>query len=97
MSKILHPVDVRKRTKIRNQYNQAPNLTHDTNGNVTTSQLDITNESQNVSLFQTGDHKCPKYIIECQKHPYFQKLNAQMPKNISLSVLKNIFDIYLKK
>ena len=34
---------VSKRAKIRNRYNQAPQLTQDTNGNVTTSQLDITN------------------------------------------------------
>ena len=37
---------VRKMAKIRNQHNQAPNLTMDTNWKVTTSQLDITNESQ---------------------------------------------------
>ena len=38
-----------KRAKIRSQYNQAPHLTQDTNGKVTTSQLDcITNESQKV-------------------------------------------------
>ena len=43
---------VRKRAKIRNRYNQAPHLTQDTNGKVTTSQLDITNESQEVSLSQ---------------------------------------------
>ena len=39
---------VRKRAKIRNRYNQAPHLTNDTNGKETTSQLDITNESQEV-------------------------------------------------
>ena len=44
---------VRKRAKI----NQVPHLTQDTNGKVTTSQLDITNESQEVSPFQSGDHK----------------------------------------
>ena len=48
---------VRKRGKIRNRYNQAPHLTQDTNGKVTTSQLDITNESQEVSPFPAGDHK----------------------------------------
>ena len=48
---------VRKRAKIRNQYNQAPHLTQDTNGKVTTSQLDIKNESQQVSPFPAGDHK----------------------------------------
>ena len=38
-------------------YNQAPHLTQDTNGKVTTSQLDITNESQEVSPSPAGDHK----------------------------------------
>ena len=41
----------RKTAKIGNQYNQAPHLTLYTNGKVTTSQLDITNESQEVSPF----------------------------------------------
>ena len=41
--------EVRKRANIRNQYNQAPHRTQDTNGKVTTSQLDITNENQEVS------------------------------------------------
>ena len=36
--------EVRKRAKIRNRYNQAPHLSQDTNGKVTTSQLDITRE-----------------------------------------------------
>ena len=44
----MHLFKVRKRAKIRNRYNQAPHLslTQATNGKVTTSQLDITNESQ---------------------------------------------------
>ena len=50
-------MQVRKRAKIRNRYNQAPHLTQDTNGKVTTSQIDITNESQEVSPFPAGDHK----------------------------------------
>ena len=48
---------VRKRTMVRNRYNQAPHLTQDTNWKVTTSQLDITNESQEFSAFPAGDHK----------------------------------------
>ena len=48
---------VRKRAHIRNRYNQAPHLTQDTNGKVTTPQLDITNESQEVSPVSAGDHK----------------------------------------
>ena len=43
--------------KIRNRYNQVPHLTQDTNGKVTNSQLDTTNESQKVSPLSAGDHK----------------------------------------
>ena len=50
-------VKVSKGAKIRNQYNQVPHLTKDTNGKVTNSQLDTTNESQEVSPFPSGDHK----------------------------------------
>ena len=60
-------VKVRKRAKIRNRYNQAPHLTQDTNGKVTTSQLDITNESQEVSPFPAGDHKA-SINKSAQKH-----------------------------
>ena len=38
-------------------HNQAPHLTQDINRKVTRSQLDITNESQEVSPFPAGDHK----------------------------------------
>ena len=48
---------VSKSAKIRNRYNQVPHLTRDTNGKVTNSQLDTTNESQEVSPFPAGDHK----------------------------------------
>ena len=37
--------------KIRNRYNQVPHLTQDTNGKVTNSQLDTTNEIK-VSLMR---------------------------------------------
>ena len=46
-----------KGAKIRNRYNQVPHATQDTNGKVTNSQLDTTNESQEVSPFPAGDHK----------------------------------------
>ena len=48
---------VSKGAKMRNRYNQVPHLTQDTNGKVTNSQLDTTNESQEVSPFPAGDHK----------------------------------------
>ena len=61
MSTVLHVFyKVRKRAKIRNRYNQALHLTQDANGKVTTSQLDITIESQEVSPFPAGDHKASK-------------------------------------
>ena len=57
-----HPVKcgairVSKGAKIRNRYNQVPHLTQDTNGKVTNSQIDTTNESQEVNPFPAGDHK----------------------------------------
>ena len=48
---------IRKGAKIRNRYNQVPDLTQDTNGKVPNSQLDTTNESQEVSPFPASDHK----------------------------------------
>ena len=50
-------IKVSKGAKIRNRYNQVPHLTQDTNGKVTNSQLDTTNESQEVSPFPAADHK----------------------------------------
>ena len=55
-SKIL-VMKVSKSAKIRNRYNQVPHLTQDTNGKVTNSQVDTTNDSQEVSPFPAGDHK----------------------------------------
>ena len=54
---------VSKGAKSRNRYNQVPHLTQDTNGKVTNSQLDTTNESQEVSPFPAGDHKA--HINRC--------------------------------
>ena len=51
------PTKVSKGAKIRNRNNQVPHLTQDTNGKVTNSQLDTTNESQEVSPFPAGDQK----------------------------------------
>ena len=46
---------VSKGAKIRSRYNQVPHPTQDTNGKVTNSHLDTTNESQEVSPFPVGD------------------------------------------
>ena len=48
---------VSKGAKIRNRYNQVPHLTQDTNGKVTNSQINTTNECLEVSPFPAGDHK----------------------------------------
>ena len=53
----LYMYKVRKRATIVKRYNQAPHRTQDTNGKVTTSQLDTTNESQELSPFPAGDQK----------------------------------------
>ena len=50
-------VQISKGAKIRNRYNQVPHLTQENNGKVTNSQLDTTNESQEVSPFPAGDYK----------------------------------------
>ena len=50
-------IKVSKGAKIRNRYNQVPHLTQDTKEKETNSQLDTTNESQEVSPFPAGDHK----------------------------------------
>ena len=57
----IRSIKVSKGAKIRNRYNQVQQLTQDTNGKVTSSQLDTTNESQEVSPFQAGDHKARTY------------------------------------
>ena len=46
-----------KEGKDQESIQSSPHLTQDTNWKVTPSQLDITNESQDVSPFQAGDDK----------------------------------------
>ena len=50
-------IKVSKGAKTRNRYDQVPHLTQNTNGKMTNSQLDTTNENQEVSHFPAGDHK----------------------------------------
>ena len=58
-----------------NRYNQVPHLTQDTNGKVTNSQLDITNESQEVynPFIKAGGgflvvfQNCRATMINCHK------------------------------
>ena len=68
---------VSKGAKIRNRYNQVPHLTQDTNGKVTNSQLDTTNESQEVSPFPVGYHKAHinRHVQRHSKHKTEKTLN----------------------
>ena len=56
-----------KGAKVRNRYNQVPHLIQGTNGKVTNSQLDTTNESKETSPFPAGDHKT-HINIRAQRH-----------------------------
>ena len=73
-----HLRKVSKGAKIRNRYDQVPHLTQDTNGKVTNSQLDTTNESQEVSPFPAGDHKAHIYKTDAHK----DIANTRQNKNI---------------
>ena len=57
-----------KGAKIRNRCNQVPHLTQNTNRKVTNSQLDTTDESQEVSPFTAGDHKARINGRRVQRH-----------------------------
>ena len=84
---------VRKSAKIRNRYNQAPHLTQDTNGKVTTSQLDITNESQEVNPFPASDHKAStnrRAVHESITKQDRNNINDPQKKN-SLGAVSKIF------
>ena len=85
-------VKVRNRAKIRNRYNQAPHLTQVTKGKVTTSQLDILNESQESNPFPAGDHKASINRRTRKRKKTRQKYHINAPqKNHRLgTVSKNI-------
>ena len=86
---------VRKRAKIRNRYNQAPHLTLDTNGKVTTPQLDITNESQEVSPFPAIDRKA-SINRHTRKHNKKQDRNniKMIHKRLSFKLIEPIFHLH---
>ena len=82
---------VSKGAKIRNRYNQVPDLTQDTNGKVTNSQLDTTNESQEVSSFPAGDHKA-HISRRAQRHSKHKTKNKKDPqKKYRLGRVSKIF------
>ena len=84
---------VSKGAKIRNSCNQVPYLTQDTNGKVTNSQLDTTNESQEVSPFLAGDHKAhinrraQKHSIHKTEQNHKSSTKEVPPLNGQLNIL----------
>ena len=64
-------LEVSKGATIRNRYNQEPHLAQDTNGRVTNSHLDTTNESQDANPFPAGDHKAPVSLFFFKKRIQF--------------------------
>ena len=83
---------VSKGAKIRNRYNQVPHMTKDTNGKVTNSQLDTTNESHEVSPFPACDHKAHinRRAQRHSKHKTEQK-HKRSTKEVRLGTVSNIF------
>ena len=58
----------RKKAKIRNRYNQVPHLSHDTKWDSNEITINITNKSQEVSTFPSGDHKAAITKLKAWKH-----------------------------
>ena len=85
-------IKVSKGAKIRNRNNQVPHLTQDTNGKVTNSQLDCTNESREVSPFPAGDHKA-QINRRAQRHnKHKTEKNIKYPqKKYRLGIVSKIF------
>ena len=86
----LFRVKVSKGAKIRNRYNQVPHPTQDTNGKVTNSQLDTTNESQEVSPFQAGDHKAQ---LNRRAHRHYKHNSEQKQKRSTKEVPPKYFTL----
>ena len=87
---------VGKGAKIRNRYNQVPHLTQYTNGKVTNSQLDTTNESQEVSPFPKDDHKAhinrrPQRHSKHKTEKKHKRSTKEVPPNILLEGLNHFY------
>ena len=86
----LYTIKVSKGAKIRNRYNQVPHLTQDTNGKVTNSKLDTTNESQEVSPFPAGGYKA-HINRRTQRHSKARQKNIKDPqKKYRLGTVRSV-------
>ena len=83
---------VSKGAKIRNRYNHVPHLTQDTDGKVTNSQLDTTNESQEFSPFLAGDHKAHinRWAQRHSKHKT-EQIHRRSTKEVRVTSCKTSF------
>ena len=83
---------VSKGAKIRNRYNQVPHLVQDTKRKVTNSQLDTTNDSQEVSPFPAGDHNA-QIFRRTQRHDKHKKEKTEKDpqKKYRLGTVSKIF------
>ena len=68
-------------------FSKVYNLTQDTNGKVTNSQLDTPNEVQEVSPFPAGDHKA-HINRRAQRHSERFKPNLEFRYQIIVSSIK---------
>ena len=80
-------ITISKGAKIRNRYNQVQHLT---NGKVINSQLDTTNESQEVSPFPAGDHKA-HINRRTQRHSKHKTEKKDPQKKYRLETVSKIF------
>ena len=87
---------VRKTVRIRYRYNQVPHLSQDTKWESNNITINITNKSQEVSHFPSGDHKAilndqfsscfnkfddPSTIPDMRPSPYLTADNITVPEN----------------
>ena len=81
-----------KGAKIRNRYNQVPHLTQGTNGKVTNSQLDTTNERQEVSPFSGSQRTVTSHmftVTQEQSNTYTRTI-----KDLRTNIIINETKIY---
>ena len=75
------------------RYNQVPHLTQDTNEGVTNSQLDTTNESQEVSPFPAGDHKA-----HTNSNPVFiESVHKTCADYLHIQVTTSVFTLHITR
>ena len=74
---MFNPFKLRKKSKIRNRYNQVPHLTQDTNGKVTKNK-NITYRRAKASAFYTAaDHKAARHRQDNMTKTNTNKINPQ--------------------